>query len=73
MNGRRLYQIQRKGSEYISKNNKVNRGKLQSSRNVKYYLLWTESQVKGEVHNMWLVTKNKHIGKCWSLEFPEIE
>jgi len=60
MSGGRLAQVQRRGPKYISKNNKWNRGKLWSPGNMKYYLLQTVSQVKGEVHNIWLITKNKH-------------
>ena len=44
----KLYQVQRMGSELHKRNNKVGSRGTAGPEKVKYYLLQTESPVKGE-------------------------
>ena len=69
---------------YISKNNKVGQGETAGPEKVKYYLLQTESPVKGEdmkqgeLHNT-KISENVRVRSFWKSEtlefwsFPEME
>ena len=80
----KLYRVQRMGSELHKRNNKVGQGETAGPEKVKYYLLWTESPVKGEdmkqgeLHNT-KISENVGVRSFWKSEtsefrsFPEME